>query len=83
MKALIGVAALCIGLCACGGDNHPMAVTPPASQPPPPASVSFSVNDVLKLAKAQSETDDPKSVNGGEGGSVTGSDDTSDPVMVE
>ena len=60
-----------------------MAVTPPASQPPPPASVSFSVNDVLKLAKAQSETDDPKSVNGGEGGSVTGSDDTSDPVMVE
>jgi len=60
-----------------------MAVTPPASQPPPPASVSFSVNDVLKLAKAPSETDDPKSVNGGEGGSVTGSDDTSDPVMVE
>lgn len=85
MKAskLIGVTALCVGLFGCGGgdDSTPMAPAPPP--PPPPASVTFSVNDVLMLAQSQSETSDPQAVNGGNGGSITGSDDTSDPMAVE
>jgi hypothetical protein len=89
MKAsnLIGFAlgaGLCVGLYACGGhdDTTPVAPNPPVA-PAPPATVMLSVNDVLTLAKAQSETSDPQTVNGGTGGMVTGSDETSDPVSVD
>jgi hypothetical protein len=40
----------------------------------------LSVNDVYGLAKSKSETDDPMGVNGG---SVTGSDETSDPMSID
>ena len=85
MKAtrLIGVTALCVGLFGCGGgdDRAPMTSAPPP--PPPPASVTFSVHDVLALAQSPSDTNDPQAVNGGDGGSITGSDETSDPMAVE
>ena len=77
------VAVAFLSVAACGGDDHRMTTTQPPPPPPPPASVTFSVNDVYALTKAQSETDDPKMVNGGDGGSITGSDETSDPVAVE
>jgi hypothetical protein len=70
---------LCVGLYACGGDGThtvPAQLTPPA----PPATVMLSVNDVYGLAKSKSETDDPMPVNGG---SVTGSDETSDPMSID
>jgi hypothetical protein len=72
-------AALCVGLYACGGDG---THTVPAQPAPPtqPSVVMLSVNDVYGLAKAKSETDDPMTVNGG---SVTGSDETSDPMMID
>ena len=81
---VICIGALCIGLCGCGGGGHATPVTPPpGSAPPPPASVMLSVHDVYALTQSQSETDDPKEVNGGSGGSITGSDETSDPMAVE
>jgi hypothetical protein len=40
----------------------------------------LSVNDVYGLAKSKSETDDPMAVNGG---SVTGADETSDPMSID
>lgn len=85
VSQFIGIGALCVGLYGCGGGDHagaPMNPAPPSS-PPPPASVMFSFNDVYTLTKSQSETDDPKEVNGGSGGSITGSDETSDPMVVE
>jgi len=80
----IGIGALCLGLYGCGGGDHatPM-MPPPTSAPPPPASVMLSVHDVYALTQSQSDTDDPKEVNGGSGGSITGSDETSDPMAVE
>ena len=86
MKAskLIGVTALCMGLFGCGGGGGGTPMTPAApAPPPPPASVTFGVNDVLMLTQSQSETSDPLTVNGGNGGSITGSDETSDPMAVE
>jgi len=84
----IVIGALCVGLYGCGGGNHATAMTPPPSSappppPPPPASVMLSVHDVYALTQSQSESDDPKEVNGGSGGSITGSDETSDPMAVE
>ena len=82
----IGIGALCVGLYGCGGGDHATPMTPPpasAPPPPPPASVMFSTHDVYVLTQSQSETDDPKEVNGGSGGSITGSDETSDPMAVE
>jgi hypothetical protein len=80
----IGVSALCVGLFGCGGGDHATPMTPPpTSAPPPPASVMLSVHDVYALTQSQSGTDDPKEVNGGSGGSITGSDETSDPMAVE
>ena len=81
---LMGVTALCLGLFGCGGGSGggtAMMSSPPP--PPPPASVTFGVHDVLVLAQSQSETTDPQTVNGGDGGSITGSDEMSDPVAVE
>jgi hypothetical protein len=89
MKAsnLIGLAigaGLCVGLYACGGGSNTTPVTPaPPVSPAPPASLMLSVNDVYVLSKSQSETDDPLQVNGGSGGSITGSDETSDPMMID
>ena len=81
---LLGAVALSVGLCACGGGGGGTPVMPaPPSAPAPPKSYMASVNDVFALTKSQSETDDPISVNGGSGGSVTGSDETSDPMAVE
>ena len=83
---VIGIGALCIGLCGCGGGGRATPMTPPptsAPPPPPPASVMLSVHDVYALTQSQSETDDPKEVNGGSGGSITGSDETSEPMAVE
>ena len=85
VSCFIGIGVLCIGLYGCGGSDHvstPMT-PPPTSSPPPPASITFSVNDVLMLARSQSEPDDPQSVNGGSGGSITGSDEVSDPMAVD
>jgi hypothetical protein len=89
MKAskLISVAVLCLGLFGCGGADSGSGDTAMMSMPPappaPPASVTISVHDVLVLSQAQSETADPLNVNGGGGGSISGSDETSDPVAVE
>jgi hypothetical protein len=85
MKArkFIGLAVLCVGLCGCGGDDHgmPVMTAPPSSPPPPPPqSYMASVKDVYGLTQAQSETADPIDINGG---SITGSDETSDPMAVE
>jgi hypothetical protein len=83
MSLAIG-AGLCVGLYACGGHNATTPVTPaPPTSPAPPASVMLSVKDVYTLSQSRSETSDPQSVNGGSGGSITGSDDTSDPMMVD
>jgi hypothetical protein len=81
----MGIGIVCVTLYGCGGSDHDTAPVPPAppSSPPPPASLMFSVNDVYALTQSQSETDDPKEVNGGNGGSITGSDETSDPMAVE
>jgi len=82
---LLSAVSLCVGLCACGeggGDGMPMMPAPPSS-PPPPQSYMASVQDVFALTQTKSETDDPISVDGGNGGSVTGSDETSDPMAVE
>jgi hypothetical protein len=81
----IGIGALCVGLYGCGGGDHgdtPMTPAPPSS-PAPPASVMFSVNEVLVLTQSQSETDDPKAINEPGGSSISGSDETSDPMAVE
>lgn len=87
MKAinLVSAVALCVGLCACGGgDGGGTPVMPaPPSAPAPPQSYMIGVHDVFVLTQSQSETADPISVDGGSGGSVTGSDETSDPIAVE
>lgn len=74
---------MCVGLWACGGGGGtPMSPQPPSS-PAPPQSYMVGVHDVLVLTQSQSETSDPIQVNGGNGGSITGSDETSDPMAVE
>ncbi len=81
---LLSVAGLCIGMYGCGGDDHGGTTPPPPpSSPAPPASTTFSVNDVYVLAQSKSETDDPKLVDGGSGGTVSGADETSDPMAIE
>jgi hypothetical protein len=82
---LVGAVALCAGLFGCGGGGGGGTPTMPAppSSPPPPQSYTASVHDVFVLTQSKSETDDPISVDGGNGGSVTGSDETSDPMAVE
>ena len=84
---LISVTGLCLGLFGCGGGDSGGGSTAMTSVPPPPpappASVIIGVHDVLVLSQAQSETADPLNVNGGSGGSISGSDETSDPVAVE
>jgi hypothetical protein len=80
----LGIVALCVGLCGCGGGGGGTPVMPaPPSSPAPPQSYMVGVHDVLGLAQSQSETTDPISVDGGSGGSITGSDETSDPIAVE
>ena len=84
MKANHFIGLLCVGLSACGGGDGGTPVTPaPPSAPAPPASLMLSVHDVQVLTQSSSETDDPLKVNGGAGGSITGSDETSDPVSVD
>ncbi|MBS0418514.1 MAG: hypothetical protein JSR66_12435 [Proteobacteria bacterium] len=80
----ISVTVLCLGLFGCGGgDSSPAMMSMPPATPAPPASVTIGVHDVLVLSQSQSETSDPLNVNGGSGGSISGSDETSDPVAVE
>jgi hypothetical protein len=80
----LGVVALCVGLWGCGGGGGSTPVMPaPPSSPAPPQSYMVGVHDVFVLAQSQSETADAISVNGGDGGSITGSDETSDPMAVE
>jgi hypothetical protein len=75
----IGV-GVCAALYACGGDGNSSGSTTPM-QPSQPAVTIFSVNDVLVRAKAQSETDDPFTVNGT---SLNPSnDEASDPMSVD
>jgi hypothetical protein len=72
-------AGLCVGLCACGGGGNSTASTMPV-QPSQPATLMLSVNDVYSRAQTRSETADPFTVTGG---SVTGTDETSDPMMID
>ena len=74
-------AGLCVGLYACGGggNTYTNSNTMPV-QPSQPATLMLSVNDVYSRAQTQSETTDPFTVTGG---SVTGTDETSDPMMVD
>jgi hypothetical protein len=76
---------MCVGLWGWGGgDGGGTSMMPsPPSSPPPPQSYMVGVHDVVVLSQSQSETSDPILVDGGNGGSVTGSDETSDPVAVE
>jgi hypothetical protein len=74
----IGV-GLCVGLYACGGGGNSNSGMMPV-QPSPPAILMFSVNDVYSRTQSQSETADPFTVTGG---SVTGTDETSDPMMID
>jgi len=84
MKVRNMVGVVCVGLWGCGGGSGGTAMTPPpSSTPPPPQSYMVGVHDVFVLTQSQSETADPISVNGGSGGSITGSDETSDPMAVE
>jgi hypothetical protein len=84
MKARNIVGVVCVGLWGCGGgDGGGTSMTPPPSTPPPPQSYMVGVHDVFVLTQSQSETADPISVDGGSGGSITGSDETSDPMAVE
>jgi hypothetical protein len=82
---LLGVAGICMGLYGCGGGDNAGTNAAPAgpSSPAPPVSSTFSVNDVYVLAQSKSETDDPRLIDGGNGASVSGSDDTSDPKPIE
>jgi hypothetical protein len=74
-------AGLCVGLYACGGggNTYTNSSTMPV-QPSQPTTLMLSVNDVYSRAQAQSETADPFTVTGG---SVTGTDETSDPMMID
>lgn len=86
MKAsgLVSVAAICAGLYGCGGGDNGTPVSPaPPSSPAPPASLTLSSHDVYVLTQAQSETDDPLKVNFAGGSSISGTDETSDPMAVE
>ena len=81
----LGVVVLCVGLWGCGGGDGggtPVMPAPPSS-PAPPQSYMVGVHDVFVLTQSQSETADPISIDGGSGGSITGSDETSDPIAVE
>jgi hypothetical protein len=86
MKAsnIVGLAVLCAGLYGCGGSDSdtPVTAAPPTS-PAPPQSYTVGVHDVYMLTQSQSETTDPISVDGGNGGSISGSDETSDPMAIE
>ncbi len=72
-------AGLCVGLYACGGGGNSNSGTMRV-QPSQPATLMLSVNDVYGRAQTQSETADPFTVTGG---SVTGTDETSDPMMID
>lgn len=81
---VVGVAVVCAAIYGCGGSDHGTPVTTaPPSTPAPPQSYMVGVHDVYVLTQSQSETADPISVDGGSGGSITGSDETSDPMAVE
>ena len=73
-------AGLCVGLYACGGGGNNSYSSMMPVQPSQPATLMLSVNDVYSRAQAQSETADPFTVTGG---SVTGTDETSDPMMID
>jgi hypothetical protein len=83
-KNIVGVVGMCVGLWGCGGSDHgtPVSSAPPSS-PAPPQSYMVGVHDVFVLTQSQSETSDPILVDGGNGGTITGSDETSDPMAVE
>ena len=83
-RNIAGVVGLCVGLWGCGGSDSGTAMTPTNPTPPaPPQSYMIGVHDVLVLTQSSSETADPISIDGGNGGSITGSDETSDPMAVE
>lgn len=75
-------AGICISLYACGGHDSNTMPAPPAP-PSMPQTMMLSVNDVLGKAKAQSETDDPFTVNGAAVTVNPANDEESDPASVD
>jgi hypothetical protein len=73
-------AGLCVGLYACGGGGNYSNPSMMPVQPSQPATLMRSVTDVYSRAQTQSDTADPFTVTGG---SVTGTDETSDPMMID
>ena len=74
---------VCLSLYACGGgrDYAPMPMQP--APPSQPQTVMLSVADVLTSAKAQSETAEPFTVNGGAVAVNPLNDEESDPVSID
>jgi hypothetical protein len=79
---------LAVSLCACGGgssgrDSGGVSMSPPpAPMPPPVQTGNYTVDSLVPLAKAGSESDDPLSVDSGSVTLGPTDDETSDPIAL-